>query len=48
MNVKGPNFTAVIGEFTNNTYIMVVFSDPNVNLGAVDYNIKCVKKFFKS
>lgn len=47
MNVTGPNFTAVIEEFTDNTYIMVVFSDPNVKLGAVEYNIKCAKKLFE-
>jgi len=36
MNVKGPTFTALIEEFTSNTYIMVVFSDPKVNLGVVE------------
>lgn len=43
MHVSGPNFTAVIEEFTDNTYIMVIFSDPKVTLGVVEYNIKCAK-----
>lgn len=47
MNVKGQNFTALIEEFTPNTYIMVVFSDPKVTLGVVEYNIKCAKKMFE-
>lgn len=46
MNVSGPNFTAVIEEFSSNTYIMVIFKDPKVSLGIVEYNIKCAKKLF--
>lgn len=30
VQVKNTNFTAFIEEFTENTYIMVVFSDPKI------------------
>ncbi len=46
MNVKSNNFTAVIEEFTANTYIMVVFSDQKVKPGCVNFNLNCAKKFF--
>jgi len=47
MNVKSSNFTAVIEEFTPNTYIMVVFSDQRVQQGAVAFNIQCAQKMFE-
>jgi len=55
VQVKNSNFTAFIEEFTENTYIMVVFSDPKIcksNIiviepAAIELNIECSRKFFE-
>ena len=41
MLIKNSNFTGFIEEFTNNTYIMVVTSDPKIR------NIFCEMNFLK-
>ncbi len=45
--VKSSKFTSIIEEFTSNTFIMVVFSDPSVQQGAVAFNITCARKYFE-
>lgn len=49
MEVKNSQFSAWIDEFTaNNTYIMVVTSDPNIQPAATLLNIKLARKHFDS
>ncbi len=48
ITVRSSNFTAVIEEFTPNTYVMVVFSDMKVQQGAIAFNIGVARKFFES
>eukprot|EP01015_Nassula_variabilis_P031513 TRINITY_DN7134_c0_g1_i5.p2 TRINITY_DN7134_c0_g1~~TRINITY_DN7134_c0_g1_i5.p2 ORF type:complete len:154 (-),score=21.82 TRINITY_DN7134_c0_g1_i5:143-604(-) len=47
ISVKNSQFTTVIQEFTENTYIMIVVSDPNIQMAAIDMNIGCAREFFK-
>lgn len=48
MVVKNEKFTALIDEFTNSTYIMVICSDPDLEQEAIKLNIKASKDYFES
>jgi Ras-related GTP-binding protein A/B len=48
MVVKNEKFTALIDEFTSSTYIMVIVTDPNIELEAVSMNIKASRDYFES
>jgi Ras-related GTP-binding protein A/B len=47
MRIHNKNFDAFIYEFTSNTYIMVVVSDPEVQITATLLNIKNAKEHFE-
>lgn len=44
--VKKENTSVIIEEFTENTYIMIVYSDDKIQSGAVELNIEIARKFF--
>jgi len=46
MLVKNTKFTGFIQEFTENTYILVVVSDPRIQPSAIELNIGCARKVF--
>ncbi|KAL1927280.1 hypothetical protein VTP01DRAFT_3909 [Rhizomucor pusillus] len=47
MEIRGSAFTAFIDVLTNNTYAMVVMSDPNIQSAATLLNIAAAKKHFE-
>ncbi|KAI8968028.1 rraga protein [Mycotypha africana] len=47
MEIRGSSFTAFVDVLTNNTYIMVVMSDPNIQSAATLLNIAAAKKHFE-
>ena len=48
MVVRNQKFTALINEFTNSTYLMVIVSDPDIEQEAIALNIKATKDYFES
>ena len=46
MRVRNSNFTALIEEFTTNTFIMVITSDDTVQPAVIRNNIKEAQKHF--
>jgi Ras-related GTP-binding protein A/B len=48
MEVKNSAFAAYIDEFTTNTYVMVIITDPSIQPAATLVNIKIAKKHFDS
>eukprot|EP00029_Vermamoeba_vermiformis_P008544 TRINITY_DN4033_c0_g1_i2.p1 TRINITY_DN4033_c0_g1~~TRINITY_DN4033_c0_g1_i2.p1 ORF type:complete len:302 (-),score=108.07 TRINITY_DN4033_c0_g1_i2:99-1004(-) len=48
MEVKNTAFAAYIDEFTTNTYVMVIITDPSIQPAATLVNIKIAKKHFDS
>jgi len=48
MEVRNSNFGAFIDEFTANTYVMVIISDPQIQSAATLVNIKIARKHFDS
>jgi len=47
MLVKNTKFTALIDEYTDNTYIMVVISDPKIQPPAIELSIEGAKRHFE-
>ncbi|KAH8549173.1 ras-related GTP-binding protein A-like protein [Umbelopsis sp. PMI_123] len=47
MEIKGSSFTAFIDVLTNNTYVMVVMSDPSIQSAATLMNINVARKHFE-
>jgi len=47
MEVKNKNFTAFIDVFTNNTYIMIILSDPKIQSAATNLNIQVARPHFE-
>ncbi|KAI8377867.1 Gtr1/RagA G protein conserved region-domain-containing protein [Radiomyces spectabilis] len=47
MEIRGSTFTAFIDVLTNNTYAMIVMSDPNIQSAATLLNIAAAKKHFE-
>eukprot|EP00331_Platyophrya_macrostoma_P020134 CAMPEP_0176463668 /NCGR_PEP_ID=MMETSP0127-20121128/36036_1 /TAXON_ID=938130 /ORGANISM="Platyophrya macrostoma, Strain WH" /LENGTH=306 /DNA_ID=CAMNT_0017855893 /DNA_START=51 /DNA_END=971 /DNA_ORIENTATION=- len=47
MLIKNSNFMGFIEEFTNNTYIMVVVSDPKIQTAAIELNIDYARRYFQ-
>lgn len=47
MEVKNSNFSAFVDMFTNNTYIMVVMSNPRIQSGATMLNIRAARPHFE-
>ncbi|KAI8581757.1 hypothetical protein K450DRAFT_230988 [Umbelopsis ramanniana AG] len=47
MEIKGSSFTAFIDVLTNNTYVMVVMSDPTILPAATLMNINVARKHFE-
>ena len=47
MEVRNSNFTAFIDEFTSNTFVMVVMSDPRIKSAATLMNIECARDHFE-
>ncbi|KAI8075628.1 Gtr1/RagA G protein conserved region-domain-containing protein [Thamnidium elegans] len=47
MEIRGSSFTAFIDVLTNNTYAMIVMSDPNIQSAATLLNIAAAKKHFE-
>jgi len=47
MLVKNTKFTGFIQEFTENTYILIVVSDPKIQPAAMELNVECARKFFE-
>ena len=47
MEVKNQNFTAFIDIFTNNTYIMMIMSNPKLQPAATHLNIQCARPLFE-
>eukprot|EP01017_Pseudomicrothorax_dubius_P009333 TRINITY_DN1314_c0_g1_i6.p1 TRINITY_DN1314_c0_g1~~TRINITY_DN1314_c0_g1_i6.p1 ORF type:complete len:306 (-),score=68.12 TRINITY_DN1314_c0_g1_i6:227-1144(-) len=48
MTVKNSKFTVIIKGFTDNTYIMMVVSDPKVEKSAIELNIDSATSYFKT
>ena len=48
MVVRNEKFNAMIDEFTSSTYIMVIYSDTNVEQEAVSVNLKASRPYFES
>jgi Ras-related GTP-binding protein A/B len=48
MVVRNQKFTAFIDEFTSSTYLMVIVSDPDIELEAIAMNIRASKDYFES
>ncbi|KAL4505498.1 hypothetical protein ABPG72_002560 [Tetrahymena utriculariae] len=40
-------FSSTIQEFNENSFIMVVYSDPRISQGAIDYNLQYARSHFK-
>mmetsp|Transcript_42686 Transcript_42686/g.96148 ORF Transcript_42686/g.96148 Transcript_42686/m.96148 type:complete len:328 (-) Transcript_42686:63-1046(-) len=47
LTVRNSNFTAFIERFTNNTFVMIVISDPNIHAAATMINIEAAKAHFE-
>lgn len=47
MEVRNSQFAAFIDEFTANTYVMVVISDPSISSAATLLNIRNARKYFE-
>lgn len=47
MEVKNRNFTALIDQFTTNTYIMIIISNPNIQSAATNMNIQVARPHFE-
>jgi len=47
MEVRNSQFTAFIDLLTSNTYVMVIMSDPTIQAGAININIKAAGKHFE-
>jgi len=47
MEVRNANFSAFIDLFTQNTYVMVIMSDPSIESSATLVNIKIARKHFE-
>jgi len=48
LSIQNPTFKAVIDEFTNNTFILLVTLNKNIKCPALHFNIKCARAFFKN
>jgi Ras-related GTP-binding protein A/B len=46
MMVRNTKFTGFIQQFTENTYILIVVSDPRIQPAAIELNIDSARKFF--
>lgn len=47
MEVQNKNFTAFIDQFTTNTYIMIIISNPNIQSAATNMNIAVARPHFE-
>jgi len=47
MQVKNKHFTAFIDLFTQNTYVMLIMSNPNIQPAATNLNIRCARVHFE-
>jgi len=47
MEVKNRNFTAFIEQFTTNTYVMIIISNPNIQSAATNMNIQAARPHFE-
>ena len=47
MEVQNKNFTAFIDQFTTNTYIMIIISNPNIQSAATNLNIQVARPHFE-
>lgn len=48
VEIKNGNYTIIIDLFTQNTYIMVIISDPKITPALTNYNIKYAQKHFEN
>ena len=46
--IQNPNFEAVIEDFTNNTFILLVSQNKSIKTAALKLNIECARIFFKT
>jgi len=47
MEVRNSHFTAFIDFLTQNTYVMVIMSDPSIQATAININIRAARKYFE-
>jgi len=47
MEVKNKNFTAFVDIFTQNTYLMVIMTNPKIQSAAVNLNIQVARTHFE-
>jgi len=47
MMMKNQSFTGYIQEFTEDTYILMVFNDTTIQQGAIELNVKSARKYFQ-
>ena len=47
MEVQNKQFTAFIDQFTTNTYIMIIISNPNIQSAATNLNIQVARPHFE-
>ncbi len=46
--IQNPNFEAVIDDFTNNTFILLVSQNKGIKSAALTLNIDCARTFFEN
>ncbi|SPO20799.1 related to GTR1 - GTP-binding protein [Ustilago trichophora] len=47
VELKAPNFTAYIDSLTSNTYIMILVTDPNIQMASIKLNVQLARDHFE-